>query len=93
MKSLTFKELSKIVAPPNNSQQQQQQTLFSNRILNKPIWIWDIQEHKAADILTNGDCCFNHIIGLPKKNGEDKTFFDYEKLLFDQLQQHKHIWI
>ena len=60
---------------------------------NKPFWIWDIEEHKVADIITNGDCCFNHIIELPKKNGQDKPFFDYEKLLFDVLQQHKHIWI
>jgi hypothetical protein len=91
---LTFKELRKIVTPFNNNQQQQETTpLFANRILNKPFWVWNIEEHKAADILTNGDCCFNHIIGLPKKNGEDKPFFDYEKILFGQLQQHKHIWI
>ena len=36
---------------------------------------------------------FNHIIGLPKKNEEDKPFYDYEKLLFNTLQQHKHVWI
>lgn len=71
----------------------QQTALLSNRILNKPFWIWSIKEHKAADILTDGDCCFNHINGLPMKNGEDKPFFDYEKMLFDSLQQHKHIWI
>lgn len=81
-KVLTFKELRKIVAPHSNSQQQRETTLFANRMLNKPFWIWNIEEHKAADILANGDCCFNHIIGLPKKNGEDKPFFDYEKLLF-----------
>jgi hypothetical protein len=96
MDRLTFKELRKIITPHDNSQKQhqhQQTTLFANRILNKPFWIWDVYEHKAADILTNGDCCFNHIIGLPEKSGEDKPFFDYEKLLFDQLQEHKHIWI
>jgi hypothetical protein len=31
--------------------------------------------------------------GLPKKNAQDKPFFDYEKMLFGTLQQHKHIWI
>jgi primosomal protein N' len=71
----------------------QQTTLISNRVCNKPFWIWNIEEHKVADIITNGDCCFNHIIGLPKKNAQDKPFFDYEKLLFDILQRHKHIWI
>ncbi len=92
-KVLTFKELRKIVIPLNNSQEQQQTKLFSNRILNKPFWVWDTEQHKTEDILTNGYCCFNHIIGLPKKNAQDKPLFDYEKMLFDTLQQHMHIWI
>ncbi|MGC1132864.1 MAG: DEAD/DEAH box helicase family protein [Nitrososphaeraceae archaeon] len=91
---MTFKELRKIVSPQDNSHQKQETaTLFANRMLNKPFWMWNIEEHKSADILTNGDCCFNHIIGLPKKNGEDKPFFDYEKILYDRFQQYKHIWI
>ena len=36
---------------------------------------------------------FNHVIGLPQKNGQSYPLFDYEKLLFDTLQQHKHVWI
>jgi hypothetical protein len=90
--AMTFKDLRKLVVTSSN-QQQQQTTLFSNRVCDKPFWIWNAEEHKAADILTNGDCCFNHIIGLPKKNTQDKPLFDYEKSLFDILQQHKHIWI
>jgi hypothetical protein len=31
----------------------------------------DIAEHKQEDVITNGYCCFNHIIGLPKRNGID----------------------
>jgi hypothetical protein len=73
----------------NQEQQQQQTTLFSSRVSDKPFWIWNIEEHKSADIITNGECCFNHIIGLPKKNTQDKPFFDYEKLLFDTLQRHQ----
>jgi hypothetical protein len=91
---MTFKDLRKIVVTSNNQQHQQQQiTLFSSRVYDKPFWIWNIEEHKLADIITNGDCCFNHIIGLPKKNAHDKPFFDYEKMLFDNLRHHKHIWI
>jgi hypothetical protein len=90
--AMTFKDLKKIVAT-GTTHQQQQTTLFSSRIWDKPFWIWNIKEHKVADIITNGDCCFNHIIGLPKKNAQDKPIFDYEKLLFDTLQQYKHIWI
>jgi hypothetical protein len=35
----------------------------------------------------------NHAIGLPEKNGQPMPLFDYEKTLFDTLQQHKHVWI
>jgi hypothetical protein len=89
---VTFKDLRKIVAA-NSGQQQQQTILFSSRVWNKPFWIWDIEEHKVVDIITNGDCCFNHVIRLPKKNAQDKPLFDYEKILFDTLLQYKHIWI
>jgi hypothetical protein len=65
---------------------------------NKPFWIWNIEEHKQEDIKTNGDCCFNHLIGLPQKDGIDKSLYDYEKIIFDSLVTHngnayKHIWI
>jgi hypothetical protein len=36
---------------------------------------------------------FNHAIGLPQKNGQAFPLFDYEQLLYDTLQQHKHVWI
>jgi hypothetical protein len=77
---VTFKDLRKIVATNNN--QQQQTTLFSSRVWNKPFWIWNIKEHKVADIITNGDCRFNHIIGLPKKNAQDKRPSSAECLEF-----------
>jgi hypothetical protein len=73
-------------------QQREEQITLSSRVINKPFWIWNIEEHKVADIAADGDCCFNHIIGLPRK-GQDNPMFDYEKLLFDTLQQHKHIWM
>jgi hypothetical protein len=59
---MTFKDLKKRVSL--EATQQQQSKLFG-RLLNKPFWIWDIDDHKQEDIKTNGDCCFNHIIGLP----------------------------
>jgi hypothetical protein len=35
----------------------------------------------------------NHVIGLPQKNGQPYPLFDYEKLVFDTLQNHKLVWI
>ena len=37
----------------------------------EPFWIWNVDEHKQEDVRTNGRCCFNHIIGLPQRNGVD----------------------
>jgi hypothetical protein len=61
---VTFKDLKKRV-----SLGVQQQSKVFERLHNKPFWIWNIDEHKQEDIKTNGDCCFIHIVGLPKKDG------------------------
>ncbi|MFL6344487.1 MAG: hypothetical protein ACJ71A_03460 [Nitrososphaeraceae archaeon] len=61
---MTFKDLKKRV-----SLGVQQQSKVFERLHNKPFWIWNIDEHKQEDSKTNGDCCFNHIVGLPKKDG------------------------
>jgi hypothetical protein len=73
---MTFRDLQKLV-----SQQQKESTrkeLFQ-RLQNKPFWIWNRQQHKLEDIRMDGDCCFNHIIGLPQKDGDDKPLYDYQQ--------------
>jgi hypothetical protein len=99
---VAFKDLQKLV----QSQSNQEYNQVLQRLRNKPFWIWDQQQHKREDIKTNGDCCFNHIIGLPRKDGKtEKPMFDYEKLLYDSLLtpefynplqhtfKHKHLWV
>jgi hypothetical protein len=51
-------------------------------------WLKDSSSRngQVAEIDHNNLLDFNHAIGLPEKNG-------YEHLLFDTLQNHKHIWI
>ena len=51
-----------------------------------------------------GNCCFNHIVELAKKDNQEKPIFDYEKLLYESLLipgfhnllnhtfKHKHLW-
>jgi hypothetical protein len=80
--NLTFKDLKKRVRLETTQQQQLQLT---DGLQNKPFWIWDVQEHKQEDIRTNGDCCFNHIIDLPQKDGNDKSLYDYERIILDTL--------
>ena len=78
---IVFKDLQKLVS---HSQQQQSNAIFQ-RLQGKPFWIWSIDEHKLEDIRTDGDCCFNHIIGLPTKEGIEKLMFDYQKILYDSI--------
>ena len=75
---MTFKDLQKLI----HSQQNSEQIKLFERLKNKPFWIWNIERHKQEDIKTIGECCFNHIIGLPSKGRIEKPIFDYEKLLF-----------
>jgi hypothetical protein len=99
---LTFKDLRKRAS----LELPLQQSTFFGRLRNKPFWIWNVEEHKLEDVRTNGDCCFNHIIELPKKDTIDKPFYDYEKIIFDSLiasqfdiknghinPNNKHLWI
>jgi hypothetical protein len=95
---VTFKDLKKRVSLETTTQQYR---LFE-RLHNKPFWIWNIEEHKQEDIRTDGDCCFNHIIGLPQKDTVDKPLYDYQRMIFDSLvtqygnanlSNNKHLWI
>ena len=89
----TFKDLRKRISLEVTTQQQPK---TFERLRNKPFWIWDIEEHRQEDVRTNGYCCFNHIIGLPQKDGHDKPLYDYEKIIFDSLvtqDGNKHLWI
>jgi hypothetical protein len=95
---VTFKELQKLL----HSQPGQEQNQALRRLRDKPFWIWNREQHKKEDIKTDGDCCFNHIICLPQKDGNDKPLYEYEKIIFDSLitqngnihsSNNKHLWI
>jgi hypothetical protein len=70
---VVFKDLQKLVS---HSQQENTRKELFQRLQDKPFWIWDITEHKQEDIRTNGDCCFNHIIGLHSKDTVDKPLYE-----------------
>jgi hypothetical protein len=90
---LLFRDLHKLIA---EQQQPEARKALFDRLRNKPFYIWDKQQHREEYKRTDGDCCFNHIIGLPQKNDVDKPMFDYEQIIFDNLvvnTNNKHIWI
>lgn len=78
---MTFKELQKVI----ESQPNPKQTKAFQRLRDKPFWLWDAAAHKEKDIVNRGDCCFNHIIGPPRKDGVKKSLFDYELMLYRAL--------
>ena len=86
---MTFKDLKKRAT----LELTQQQSKLYERLYNKPFWIWSIEEHKLEDIRTKGLCCFNHIIGLPKKDGVEKPIFDYEMKQVEALDNSKNIFM
>ncbi len=63
---MTIKELQKLIDQKQSLISPEQNKLFE-RLRNKPFWIEEVEQHKLEHKRTNGDCCFNHIIGLPIK--------------------------
>jgi hypothetical protein len=85
----------KIIPYPFNAQVDN--PLLDNKLLdifqNKPFWISDKEKHDLEFLITNGNCCFNHFIGLPVKNGKDYPIFDYDLDVIDKIQSNRNIWI
>ena len=69
--AIVFKDLQKLVS--HSQQLESAHKELFERLQGKPFWTWDKQQHKQEDIKTDGDCCFNHIIGLPTKEWMEKA--------------------
>ena len=93
---MTFKDLKKRFSSGSTAENNNIISTSSNKFdifKDKPFWISNVEEHKAEDIRTRGYCCFNHIIGLPKKDGIEKPIFDYETDLVKNLEEYRSVWI
>jgi hypothetical protein len=60
---------------------------------DKPFYILDIEEHKRQDIINKGACCFNHLLGLPRKDGVEHKIYDYEMQLANALDNNKSVFV
>ena len=81
---MTFKDLQKLVQGEVQAGNGKFFPLFQ-KLQGKAFWYWDPTEHKQRDRLNKGDCCFNHIIGLARKDGIEKPMFEYERILYKAL--------
>jgi predicted NACHT family NTPase len=88
---VTFKDLQKVVQ--SNGQTTAGLVDLQAKLQNKPFWIFDKEEHRQGHIRTGGQCCFWQGIGCPQKDGKDMPVLPYQKILYDALQNHKHLFI
>jgi hypothetical protein len=88
---VTFKDLQRLVQ--SNGNQYNFTIDLQTKLQDKPFWIFDKEQHKQEHISTGGQCCFWHGIGCPQKDGRDMPVLPYQKILYEALQNHKHIWI
>ena len=86
---MTLQNLSKIL---DRYESQLSITLTNQFELLKGLRFYNWSSTTSTNF-TEGSSTFNHAIGLPQKSGQSYPLFDYEKLVFDTLQSHKHVWI
>jgi hypothetical protein len=67
---VTFKDLQKVIESESGSSKTAESNQILQKLRGKPFWYWkDADYHKQKDRINKGQCCFNHFISLPKKNG------------------------
>jgi hypothetical protein len=59
---------------------------INNPFLGKPFYCND------TDFDGIRDCCFNHMIGMPKKNEVVHPLYDYELEFKDVIESNQHVW-
>lgn len=62
---------------------------YFRQFRDKPFYIWDTEEHRREYNRTDRKCCYNHIIGLPRKQGKPYPLFDYQKRVIDVLETNR----
>jgi len=64
-----------------------------DKLKGKPFYLYNVPGHAQEDLTLLGDCCFNHIVGLPKKNNKALPLFDYEQRIFEALENDRYVAI
>src|SRR5206468_5875468 len=69
----------------NQKQISDNNTISDNPFIGKPFWCGNFTKNEI-------DCCFNHIIGLPVKNGIEHPIYDYELEFINVIETKQHTW-
>ena len=83
---MTLRDLQKAVESDSGGIRESNQQVLLQKLRGKQFWNWkEPNIHRERYIGSKGQCCFNHIISLPKKNGIEYPMFPYEKELYKAL--------
>ena len=89
---MTFKDLQRLIGSQSdvNFSSNNPKQILLLKLKNKPFWIWDSTTHKDKARTRGSIVAFNHIIGHPRKDGTEKPFFDYEKIVIPDTDGPLH---
>jgi hypothetical protein len=85
---MTIKDLQRIILSSSNSTEESKEMQdLQRRLRDRPFYIWSSEKHKASkpNNEIKGHCCFNHIIGLPQKNGIPQPLWNYQEQIYRAL--------
>jgi len=95
---MAFKDLHRfvqILTPQENKKMDE----LAIKCQHTPFYRWSSTHLNQKRLHTIGNnhrgksqyCCFNHLIGLPSKNGTPFPLFDYEKEIYKALVKPWHL--
>ena len=102
---MTAKEIQDIVIDKHQQEHgAENMEKLIKKLRGRPFWIWSNREHGYA-MKSRGrpdhphppkQCCFNCVIGWPRKNGEERPIYNFQrqiyKALFDDVYLNKRSW-
>ena len=77
----------------NSESESESESEWVKQFRYKPFWIDDKIKHEQEFDRTVGNCCFNHIVGLPSKKWHKHPLFNYELDLIKALKQNKRLLV
>ena len=75
---------TEIFFPKSKYEKEIVDTSIANEFIGLPFW---------CNTSGSDNCCFNHKIGLPQKNGITHPIYDYEIDFKEKIEQYQHIWV
>jgi hypothetical protein len=90
---VTFKDLQRAVQSSSEDSESynEDQQFLSSKLQGKPFWVWIRNNHKRMSMIHKDNCCMQHIIGLPTKNGVEMPMFEYERMLYRALTEPNYL--